>query len=165
MARTKTLPQLSLSARTASRRRGPLSRQAARPRDEGFTLLELLVTLGIVVMLAAVVGPRVLGYFSQAKSQTAQIQLNNVASALELYYLDAGSYPPQEVGLGALMKAPAGAETWNGPYLKKESGLKDPWGRPYRYKFPGEHGDFDVYSYGLDNAEGGSGENADVTSW
>ena len=149
----------------ALHRHGRKRGQAARPRDEGFTLLELLVTLGIVVMLAAVVGPRVLGYFSQAKSQTAQIQLNNVASALELYYLDAGSYPAQEIGLGALMKAPADAETWNGPYLKKESGLKDPWGRTYRYKFPGEHGDFDVFSYGLDNAEGGSGENADVTSW
>jgi len=149
----------------AIHRHGPTGGGPTQPRDEGFTLLELLVTLGIVVMLAAVVGPRVIGYFSQAKSQTAQIQLNNVASALELYYLDAGSYPPQDVGLSALMKAPANAETWNGPYLKKESGLNDPWGRPYRYKFPGEHGDFDLFSYGLDNAEGGSGENADVTSW
>lgn len=142
----------------AQSRRSPLA-------DDGFTLLELLVVLGIVVMLAGLVGPRVLAYFSEAKSQTAQVQISNISSALELYYLDAGAYPSQDVGLQGLIEKPADAERWNGPYLKKAAGLLDPWGKPYRYRFPGEHGEFDIYSLGLDGAEGGDGENADVTSW
>lgn len=85
--------------------------------DDGFTLLELLVVLGIIVLLAGLVGPRVLNYFSEAKSQTAQVQIGNISSALELYYLDAGTYPSQDAGLEALVEKPADAQYWRGPYL------------------------------------------------
>ena len=139
--------------------------QRSSRRESGFTLLELLVVLGIIVLLAAVVGPRVLKYFSQAKTQTAGIQVGNLSSALELYFLDTGAYPPQEVGLNALMRRPPNAETWNGPYLKKASGLTDPWGNTFKYRFPGQHGEFDVYSLGQDGVEGGTGEARDITNW
>ncbi len=133
--------------------------------DDGYTLLEMLVVLGIIALLATVVGPRVLSYFSQAKTQTAAIQLGHISSALELYFLDVGTYPGQEAGLSALMQSPASADNWNGPYLKKQSGLTDPWGRPFEYRYPGQHSEFDVYSLGQDGAEGGDGESRDVTSW
>lgn len=125
----------------------------------------MLVVLGIIALLAAVVGPRVVRYFSQAKSQTTQVQIGNISSALELHFLDTGTYPSQEIGLRALVEAPPDAAGWNGPYLKNDAGLIDPWGRPYRYRYPGEHGDFDIYSFGLDDVEGGEGESKDVTSW
>ncbi len=86
-------------------------------------------------------------------------------SAVELYYLDVGAYPPQDAGLQALMQNPVAVAKWNGPYLKKEGGLVDAWGRPFTYKSPGEHGDFDITSLGRDGQPGGSGEDQDVVSW
>jgi general secretion pathway protein G len=134
-------------------------------RQAGFTLLELLVVLTIVSLLAVVVGPQVVRYLGKAKAETAKLQIRTVATALELYFLDNGSYPPQRVGLSALLQAPSGAPRWNGPYLKKADSLIDPWGRPLIYRVPGRHGDYDVYSLGRDNAEGGTGEDQDLTSW
>lgn len=135
------------------------------PTELGFTLLELLVVLAIMGLLAAIVGPQVIKYLGSSRSQTAQIQVKNVAAALELYRLDAGSYPSPDQGLAALVTAPASAPAWNGPYLPQASALVDPWGQPYRFAAPGKHGEVDVFSYGSDKAEGGSGEARDVGNW
>ena len=119
-----------------------------RQNEAGFTLVELLVVLGIVGMLATLMAPRVLGYFSSAKAQTAQIQAKNITSALELYYLDVGSYPSAEQGLQALLAPPDGVSGWHGPYLKNQSGLLDPWHKRYAYRVPGRNAEFEVYSPG-----------------
>lgn len=133
-------------------------------RDAGFTLLELLVVLGIITLLATVAGPQVLRYLGKARSDTAKAQISALTTALELYALDNGTFPPQQAGLGALMQAPAGANRWRGPYLKKAEGLTDPWGRPYVYRFPGRAGAPEVFTLGRDNAPGGTGEDGDVTN-
>jgi general secretion pathway protein G len=133
-------------------------------RQAGFTLLELLVVLGILALLATFAAPQVLRYLGKARTEAAKIQLNAIASALELYALDNGRYPPQQVGLTALVQAPPGATRWNGPYLKKPEGLVDPWGRPYQYRTPGRSGPFEVFTLGRDNAPGGTGEDQDVVN-
>ncbi|MBA4026506.1 MAG: type II secretion system protein GspG [Hyphomicrobium sp.] len=132
--------------------------------DAGLTLIELLVVLGILALLATVAGPQVLRYLGKAKSDTAKVQINAIASALELYALDNGGYPAGQAGLAALMQAPGGATRWQGPYLKKAEGLADPWGRPYQYRVPGRAGPFEVFTLGRDNAVGGGGEDQDISS-
>lgn len=136
-----------------------------RSGTAGFTLLELLVVLVILGLLAAVATPQVLKYLSKARTQSAALQIHDLSAALDLYRLDVGHYPSQEEGLASLVEAPATTANWNGPYVKKREMLKDPWGHPYNYLIPGQHGDFDLYSLGADNAEGGDGENQDVTNW
>src|SRR5215475_3435364 len=140
---------------------------SANPRSTsaGFTLLELLVVLVILGLLAAIATPQVMKYLSRARTQSAALQIHNLASALDLYRLDIGRYPSQEEGLNSLVQAPPSVTTWNGPYVKKPEMLIDPWGHPYIYRIPGEHGDYDLSSNGADNAAGGQGENQDVTSW
>ncbi|MBI2318087.1 MAG: type II secretion system major pseudopilin GspG [Betaproteobacteria bacterium] len=130
----------------------------------GFTLLELLVVMVIIGLLAGYVGPR---YFSQVgKSQvkTARAQLDALEKALDQYRLDIGRYPVAEQGLTALVARPANEPKWDGPYLKK-SVPPDPWGNAYLYKFPGEHGEYDLLSLGKDGQPGGTGEAADITNW
>lgn len=136
-----------------------------RRRSEGFTLVEVLVVLGILTLLALIVVPQVIGYLGKAKTDTARIEIDNISSALDLYLLDVGKYPSEEEGLSALVEQPTGAERWNGPYLKKPEAINDPWQRPYIYRSPGEHGDFDLYTLGADNTAGGEGEDQDVTNW
>jgi general secretion pathway protein G len=136
-----------------------------RSTTAGFTLLELLVVLVILGLLAAVATPQVMKYLSRARTQSASLQIHNLSSALDLYRLDVGRYPSQEEGLNSLVEAPSTTPNWNGPYVKKREMLLDPWGHPYNYKFPGEHGEYDLYSSGADNAAGGQGENQDVTNW
>lgn len=131
-------------------------------KDAGFTLLELLVVLAILGLLAAFVGPRVLQYLGGAKSEAAKIQLSNVEAGLDLYKFDVGKYPAT---LTDLLKPPAGIPKWNGPYVKKAEGIVDPWGETYGYRFPGQHGEYDIFSLGADKAEGGEGENRDIQSW
>jgi general secretion pathway protein G len=133
--------------------------------EDGFTLLELLVVLAILGLLAAIVGPQVIRYLGSSKTQTASVQVKNVAAALELFRLDAGRYPTPQEGLGALVKAPASVPIWNGPYLPQASALSDPWGNPYLFRVPGQHGEIDVYSLGVDKAPGGTGEAKDVGNW
>jgi general secretion pathway protein G len=137
-------------------------KQAAR--QAGFTLLELLVVLGILALLATFAAPQVLRYLGKARTETAKLQINAITSAVELYSLDNGGYPPQQVGLSALLRPPPGATRWNGPYLKKAEGLIDPWGRPYGYRNPGRGGAFEIFSLGRDNAPGGTGEDQDIVN-
>ena len=133
--------------------------------EGGFTLLELLVVIAIIGLLYAIVGPQVIRYLGSSKTQTAAVQVKNVASSLELYRFDAGGYPTAEQGLEALVKQPAGVPNWNGPYLPQASTIVDPWGNPYLYKVPGEHGQFAVYTLGSAKAPGGTGEAKDVGNW
>ncbi len=131
-------------------------------RDEaGFTLVELLVVLVILALLAALVGPRVIGYMSQSKIKTARVQIASYQTALELYHLDLGHYPPSQDGLGALVKAPVGSTGWAGPYLDKAV-ASDPWGNPYAYAADPAGAGYTIKSLGADGKEGGDGDNADI---
>jgi general secretion pathway protein G len=132
---------------------------------KGFTLLELLVVLVILGLLASMVGPQLVKHVGASKSKTAYLQIEELSMALETYRLDMDAYPPTDRGLALLVQKPPGAEKWNGPYLRKSFVPKDPWGREYRYRSPGQHAAFDLYTLGADNAEGGEGENADVLGW
>lgn len=116
--------------------------------DAGYTLLELLVVMGILAILTAFATPQLMGYFGKAKAQSVQLQIENIGTALELYYMENGSYPSANVGLKALVEAIPEAPHWNGPYLKKAKNLLDPWGRPYQYIYPAPNGDYEVYSLG-----------------
>jgi len=136
-----------------------------RRGESGFTLLELLVVLAIMGMLAAIIAPQVIKYLGTSRTQTAKVQIQNVMAALELYRLDVGRYPNSQEGLQSLVTAPTTAPNWNGPYLKKDSALKDPWGAPYVYQVPGQHGEVDVFTLGQDQKPGGTGEAQDVGSW
>jgi general secretion pathway protein G len=135
-----------------------------RPGERGFTLLELLVVLVIIGLLAGYVAPRYFSQVGKSEVKAAQAQINALEKALDHYRLDVGRYPSTEQGLKALVERPQGEAKWQGPYLQKAIPL-DPWGRPYQYKSPGEHGEFDLWSFGKDGQPGGSGESADVTNW
>jgi general secretion pathway protein G len=143
----------------------PASRSATVGGQAGFTLIELLVVLVILGLLAALAGPRVISYLGGAKTDTARLQIENLKAALDLYRLDTGAYPAGQQGLEALIKNPGNARGWKGPYLDSPGVPVDPWGNPYIYRAPGEHGAFDIYSLGTDRAPGGTGEASDVTSW
>ena len=141
------------------------ARRRRRRHEGGFTLVEILVVITIIGLIMGLVGPRVLNYLSESKAKAAKIQIDSFGSALDLFYLDAGRYPTSSEGLAALTVRPAGAAAWNGPYLKGAAVPNDPWGHGYVYRAPGEHGAYDIVSYGADGQEGGTGSAADVVSW
>lgn len=130
----------------------------------GFTLLELLVVMVILGLLVGYVAPKYFSQVGKSETKTARAQIESLEKALDIYRLDTGHYPPTEVGLKALNTRPDNEPKWNGPYMKKDVPM-DPWGRPYIYKLPGEHGDFDLFSLGKDGQPGGQGDNADVNNW
>ena len=136
-------------------------------KRKGFTLIESMVVVVIIGLLSALVGPRLIGQSDEAKRKTTQTQIAQLEQVLGLYYLDNGAYPTTAQGLEALVKEPTTPpEPLNykkGGYMKKVP--KDAWGRDFLYASPGEHGDFDIMSYGADGQEGGSGANAEITNW
>lgn len=142
--------QTKIHSRLRGQRRQRLLRRA------GFTLVEMLVVLAIIGSIVGLVGPRVLNYLAESKVKTAQIQMENIASALDLYYLDTGRYPSTEEGLAALVRRPAATVAWSGPYLKTPTVPKDPWGHDYLYRAPGQNGPYDVGSLGPEGREGGA---------
>jgi len=132
--------------------------------NKGITLIELLVVMVIIGLFATLVGSRVFKNVEKGKQTVAKEQIVQFESVLDIYRLDVGRYPTTEEGLQALQVRPASVENWDGPYLKKDVPL-DPWNKPYVYRCPGQHGDFDLLSYGADGAEGGDGDNADIKNW
>jgi general secretion pathway protein G len=138
---------------------------ATRVAEHGYTLVELLVVLAIIGLLAGLVGPRVLGHLSDSKVKAARIQIDGFAAALDLFHLDNGRYPTSAEGLAALVQKPDGLGGWNGPYLKANALPSDPWGRPYVYLSPGQHGAYDILSLGAEGREGAAGAATQITSW
>jgi general secretion pathway protein G len=130
----------------------------------GFTLLELLVVMVTIGLLAGYVGPKYFAQVGKSETKVAKAQIDALEKALDQYRLDTGRYPTSEQGLAALNQKPANEPRWAGPYLKKDV-PPDPWGQPYTYRAPGEHGEYDLFSYGKDGQAGGTAEAADVTSW
>lgn len=139
-------------------------KKRVRKEERGFTFFEILVVITIIGLLAALVGPRLWGKISGAKQSAAKAQIELFGTALDAFRLDIGRYPTTEEGMKALREKPSGADNWQGPYLPKEIPL-DPWKKSYVYRSPGEHGDYDIISYGADGVEGGEGESEDVVSW
>lgn len=133
-------------------------------RVEGFTLLELLVVMVIIGLLASIVAPQYFAQIGKSDAKVARAQIESFGQALDQYRLDVGRYPSTEQGLAALRAAPTNEAKWRGPYLKRDV-PNDPWGTPYQYRSPGQHGEYDLLSLGSDAQPGGDGEATDVASW
>ena len=141
-------------------------RRSSSQRESGFSLLELLAVLVILGILAGVFAPKFLGQAESAKRKAAKLEIDQIGQSLDLYKLEIGRYPTTQEGLAALVTAPAGVTNWNGPYLKKTTVPKDPWGNEYKYTSPGaENRPYDIVSFGSDGKEGGDGDGKDITSW
>ncbi|MFC4726500.1 type II secretion system major pseudopilin GspG [Glycocaulis abyssi] len=142
------------------------SRQGAErcrtPSDAGYTLAEVLIVLVIIALIVGLATPALMGRLGAAQSRTAEIQLENLATSLDLFRLDIGRYPTTEEGLAALVApAPALEARWAGPYVRRGELPADPWGRPYIYR-PASGGGFELVSYGRDGEPGGTGEDRDI---
>ena len=137
------------------------TRESHRAFAGGFTLVELLLVLVILALIGGLVLPGIIGRAEGAKVKAASSQIDRIAMAVESYYLDTGTTPDS---LEHLVDEPGDADGWNGPYIKRST-LNDPWGRQYEFRNPGEHGDFDIISYGADGQPGGEDTNADITNW
>lgn len=135
-----------------------------RRREAGFTLMEMIVVLVLIGLIAAVAVPQVMKLMESAKAKTARLQLDTVSQSLAVFQMDTGEYPTTQQGLAALWTAPEGLDTWNGPYLKSERQLRDPWGRPLIYRAPGNERAFDLMTLGADGKEGGKGDDADLVA-
>jgi general secretion pathway protein G len=134
-------------------------------RIRGMTLIEILVVLTLIAIVMGIVGGNYLGQGEKAKQKAAKIEIEQIGQTLDLFRLEVGRYPTTQEGLQALITAPTGVPNWNGPYWKKSTLPKDPWTNEYKYASPGQHGAYDLWSYGADGKEGGEGTDKDITSW
>ncbi len=136
--------------------------------DGGWTFMETLIVLAIILILTATVGFVATGSLEKARIAAARTQIESLATALEAYYMDCGNYPTAEQGLSALRKKPESSpssDSWAGPYLYKDT-PKDPWGYDYEYTSPAPDGsEYGIRSFGADGSEGGEGKNSDIKSW
>ena len=140
------------------------NRIAGRRAARGMTLIEILVVLVLLGIVMGIVAGNFIGQGEEAKRKAASIEISQIVNTLDLFKLEIGRYPTSQEGLQALVTAPAGATNWNGPYWKKSSIPKDPWGNDYRYTSPGQKGAYDIVSLGADGKEGGDGTNKDISS-
>jgi general secretion pathway protein G len=139
-------------------------KRTRRARERGMTLIEILVVLVLLAVIMSVVAGNYLGRGEKAKADAAKIEIGQIGQTLDLYKLEVGRYPTTQEGLQALISAPSGVSNWNGPYWKKQSVPKDPWGNEYKYTSPGANAPYDILSYGADGKEGGEGPNKDISS-
>lgn len=142
--------------------RGSSDRRRESGRDAGYTLTEMLVVIAIIGLIAAVLTPNLMGQLGRARVKSAQLQLESVAAAVEMFHSDVGRYPTVGEGLAALVKEPADAEGWTGPYLKSATSLKDPWNGQILYR--GGDETFEVVSLGSDRKAGGAGTKHDLVA-
>jgi general secretion pathway protein G len=135
-----------------------------RDRQRGFTLLELLVVLAILGLLIGLVAPRALHLLATSKVKITEQNIERLGSVLDIYKLDVGSYPTTDQGLQALLQRPQGATRWNGPYLKSDKMLEDPWGHLFQYRSPSDRPghEYDLYSLGPTGRPGGTGGDAEI---
>jgi len=138
--------------------------QIKMQRHSGMTLIEILVVLVLIGIVLGIVGGNFIGKGEKAKADAAKIEIGQIGQTLDLYKLEVGRYPTTQEGLQALISAPSGVSNWNGPYWKKQSVPKDPWGNEYKYTSPGANAPYDILSYGADGKEGGEGPNKDISS-
>lgn len=137
-------------------------------KASGFTLIEIMIVMVIIAMLAALVGPRLMGALSGSKVKATKIQIETLSNAVDTFHIDTGRYPTQQEGLTALLENPPATPipNWNGPYLRKNKIPTDEWGKPFFYANPSTHRmSFDIYSYGADGKPGGGGDDTDIGSW
>ncbi|HEY3180681.1 MAG TPA: type II secretion system major pseudopilin GspG [Casimicrobiaceae bacterium] len=137
----------------------------SRKHVSGMTLIEILVVLVLIGVVLGIVGGNFIGRGEKAKADAAKIEIGQIGQTLDLFKLEIGRYPTTQEGLQALITAPPGVNNWNGPYWKKAQVPVDPWGNEYKYSAPGQHGPYDLLSYGADGKEGGEGPNKDITNW
>ena len=138
--------------------------RARRARAAGMTLIEILVVLVLIGIVLGIVGGNFIGKGEKAKADAAKIEIGQISQTLDLYKLEIGRYPTTQEGMQALISAPAGVANWNGPYWKKSTLPKDPWGNEYKYVAPGSKGPYDIVSLGADGKEGGEGTDKDISS-
>jgi len=133
-------------------------------RNAGMTLIEILVVLVLIGVVLGIVGGNFIGKGEKAKADAAKIEISQIGQTLDLYKLEIGRYPTTQEGLQALIAAPSGVNNWNGPYWKRPTVPKDPWGNEYKYTSPAQNAPYEVVSLGADGKEGGEGPNRDLSS-
>ncbi len=141
-----------------------MAMRSNRARQRGMTLIEILVVLVLIGIVLGIVGGNFIGKGEKAKADAAKIEIGQISQTLDLYKLEVGRYPSSQEGLQALISAPAGVANWNGPYWKKGTVPKDPWGNEYKYASPGSKAAYEIISLGADGKEGGEGPDKDISS-
>jgi general secretion pathway protein G len=144
--------------------------QKNRKNEGGYTLIEILAVLTLLAFIITMVAPNIINSLQNGQVKAAKSQISSTENVLNSYYLDNSAYPTTEQGLKALIEKPTAPpipDNWNGPYLQKNKIPADPWGHELHYASPGTHNTdtYDLFSYGKDNAEGGTGANADIGNW